>query len=106
MAAPYASADQLADALRVQVTVKNQARLAACVTAASDEIDHGHAIPEPTPALVEQTCISRAVEWWKASDSAFGVVGFEQTGVLKAPADAFARHEANLVPYLVEFGVA
>jgi hypothetical protein len=106
MAAPYATAEDLAAAVRVQVTVKNQDKLDSCVAAASEEIDHGHVIPDPTPALAHEVCIARGVEWWKANDAAFGAVGFENTGVLAAPSDGFARHEAALIPYQVTFGIA
>jgi hypothetical protein len=94
MAAPYATAEDLAAAVRVQVTVKNQDKLDSCVAAASEEIDHGHVIPDPTPALAHEVCIARGVEWWKANDAAFGAVG------------GFARHEAALIPYQVTFGIA
>jgi hypothetical protein len=112
VAYPYASAEQLASALRVQVTPKNQAQLEACVMAASIEIDsdlgrHPDApLPDPTPADIEQTCIARATEWWKSSDAAYGVVGFADTGALRAPSDSFARHSATLIHYKQTFGIA
>jgi hypothetical protein len=107
----YASADQLAAALRIAVTVKNQADLDACVAAASEEIDQyvdllaPAVLPTPTPALVERVCIARAVEWFKAQDSAFGALGFDGTGVLTTPADGFARHARNLITWKSQFGI-
>lgn len=112
MAAPYASADDLAAAVRVTVSAKNQAQLDACVAAASEEIDHeldravDDPLPDPAPALVHETCIARGVEWWKASDAAFGALGFDGAVAVQTPRDAFARHAANLVPYKRGFGVA
>lgn len=106
----YASADDLALAVRVKLTAENAPLLASCVGAASVEIDHyldrSDPLPEPTPDLVRQVCIARGVEWWKASDAAFGALGFDGTGVLTAPQDTFARHARNLIPYKAAFGVA
>lgn len=108
----YADPDQLAAALRVQVTAANTDRLQACVDAASEEIDHAlgrldaEPLPDPAPALIGQVCVARAVEWWKASDAAFGALGFDNVGVLTAPRDGFARHAADLIPYTQTFGVA
>ena len=50
--------------------------------------------------------ILRGVEWWKANDAAFGVIGFDETGALQAPRDTFARHGRALVPLKQQFGVA
>jgi hypothetical protein len=107
----YATADELASAVRVTVNVKNQADLDACVAAASEEIDQyidlpdGQVLPDPPPALVNRVCVARGVEWWKANDSAFGALGFDGTGVLTAPRDGFARHALNLIPHKARFGV-
>jgi hypothetical protein len=110
MPAPYATADELAAAVRVTVTAKNQAQLEACVAAASEEIDHdldrADPLPDPPPALIHEVCVARGVEWWKANDSAFGVIGFDNTGVLNTPRDGFARHSADLIPYHQQYGIA
>lgn len=106
----YATVDELAGALRLTVTVKNADWLAACLEMAAEEIDHdlGRTDPltEPYPALAVGENVSRAVEWWKASDAAFGGVGFADTGVLTVPRDSFARHSANLIPLKQTFGIA
>ena len=107
----YASPDELANALRVAPGVKNQDLLAKSVAAASAEIDHtvGRAADDPIPAndpVAHMVCIARAVEWFKSNDSAFGVVGFDATGVLAAPRDGFSRHAANLIPLTRTFGIA
>lgn len=107
----YASRDQLAAAVRVQVTGKNADLLDACVAAASAEIEHecGRSVDDPIPVddpLAHMTCIARGVEWYKANDAAFGALGFDNTGVLTAPVDGFARHAPSLVPLKVTFGIA
>jgi hypothetical protein len=108
----YATVDELAFVLRITVTVKNQDWLAKCLGAAAEEIDHwlglpaGTSLPDPPPDLATIENVSRAVEWWKASDAAFGGVGFADTGVLTVPRDSFARHAANLMPLVQTYGVA
>jgi hypothetical protein len=110
----YATADELAAQLRVAPTLKNADQLAACVAAASREIDHElDPVTDSPPltdpgdlALAHQVCIARGVEWYKTNDSVFGVIGFADTGVLAAPRDTFARHSATLIPLRQQFGVA
>ena len=107
----YATAAELAAALRIPVTEKNTALLEASVAAASAEIDHqcGRDVLDPIdPAdpLAHMICIARGVEWFKANDAAFGAVGFDATGVMTTPRDGFARHAADLVPLVQTFGVA
>jgi hypothetical protein len=107
----YASAEDLASALRIQVTPKTQTLLDAAVAAASIEIDHecGRDEADPIPPddpLAYVVCIARGVEWFKANDAAYGVIGFDATGVLAAPRDGFARHAANLIPLKQSFGIA
>ena len=91
------------------MTAANQAQLEACVDAAAAEIDHAvdriDVLPEGDP-LANRVNVLRAVEWWKANDAAFGVIGFDQTGALQAPRDGFRRHSAALMPLKVQFGVA
>lgn len=107
----YATPEELAVAVRVNVTEANRALLEYCVEASTTEIDHycnrdlGSPIP-PDDALAHMVCIARGVEWWKVNDSAFGALGFDQTGVLTAPADTFARHGRSLIPHKQRFGVA
>lgn len=105
----YATPEQLAASMRVQVTPVTEPRLQSCLDAAAEEIDHalsGVVMPAPVPELVVQVNIARAVEWWKASDAAFGALGFDNVGVLTAPRDGFARHHASLTPLLGTFGIA
>ena len=107
---PYATPDELAAALRIRVTAENTATLQACVEAAAQEIDHYvDRADDPVPVddpLAGRVNIVRGVEWFKANDAAFGMVGFDATGVLTAPRDGFARHAADLVPLTQTFGVA
>jgi hypothetical protein len=106
----YASPDELAAALRVQVTPKNSALLQSCVNAAASEIDHAldrlDPLPTPVPDLVVRVNVDRGVEWFKASDAAFGGVGFADTGILRVPTDGFSRHAVTLTPLRQQFGVA
>jgi hypothetical protein len=106
----YATEEQLAAALRVTVTVKNTDALTLSLEAAAQEIDQycdraGASIPDGDP-LATMVNIARGIEWYKANDSAFGTVGFDNVGALHVPADAFARHARNLIPLKVQFGIA
>jgi len=109
----YATVDQLAAALRTRVTADNTDALQACLDAAAQEIDHeadrpadgSNPIPLDDP-LAGRVNLLRAVEWWKANDAAFGVIGFDQTGALQAPRDGFARHAYALTPLKTAWGIA
>jgi hypothetical protein len=107
--AAYATPDELAQALRVPVTVKNSELLQWCVDAASAQIDHdADRLDIPIPAddpIAHMVCIGHGVELFKLNDAAFGAVGFDNTGVLTAPRDTFARWSAMLVALKVQFGV-
>ncbi len=109
----YATVDELADALRIAVSAKNSDRLAACLDAAADEINHAldrpaTAVPydPPYPPLIRQVNIIRGLEWYKANDAAFGILGFEGVGALNVRPDGFARHAAALTPLVEQFGLA
>jgi hypothetical protein len=109
----YATVDELADALRLAVTAKNSDRLASCLDAAADEIDHALGRPAdalpfvpPYPPLLRQVNIARGLEWFKASDAAFGVLGFADVGALNIKLDGFARHARALTPHIESFGLA
>lgn len=107
---PYATVAQLAAAIRIRVTDDNRAALQRCLDAAAEEIDADldrlDPLPVPTPAAITATNIARAVEWWKAADAAYGIIGFEDTGAIRAPRDGFARHAATLTPWKQQWGVA
>jgi hypothetical protein len=108
----YATVDELAAALRVRVTPENTEALQACLDAAAAEIDHDidrvDAVEPGTAlfALANRVNILRGVEWWKANDAAFGVIGFDQTGALQAPRDGFNRHRYTLTPLKEGWGIA
>lgn len=108
----YATVDDLAAALRVQVTVKNSDLLQSCLDAAASEIDHAldrlelDPLPDPPPALAVRVNVDRGVEWFKASDAVFGGVGFAETGILRVPADSFNRHAVTLIPLTRQYGIA
>lgn len=99
----YATVDDLAAALRIRVTTENRALLQACLEAAAAEIDldldRTTPLPDPPPAAVARCNVNRAVEWFKAADAAYGIVGFEQTGLIYAPKDGFARHAATITAF-------
>jgi len=112
----YATAEELAAALHLRVTTANEAGLTACLDAAAAEIDHDcdwinpggptYEAGDQRLALLGRVNLARAVEWWKANDAAFGVIGFDAIGVLNAPRDQFARHALNLAPCKERWGLA
>jgi hypothetical protein len=104
----YATVDELAAALRIQVTPANQAGLQACLDAAAIEIDDtlDRVEPlDPTDALANRVNLLRGVEWFKANDAAFGVIGVSDTGTLTAPRNTFSRHATALLPRKELFGI-
>lgn len=106
----YATVAELAEALRIRVTPANTALLTACLEAAADEIDQDldrlDPLPDPPPALVNRANVNRAVEHFKAADAANGIIGFEQVGLIRAPADGFARHAATITRYKQQWSIA
>lgn len=104
----YATLDELAAALRVRVTAENTAQLQSCLDAAASEIDHTLSRAEPIPAgepITNRVNILRGVEWFKANDAVWGVLGFDETGALRLPKSTFARHAATLVPLKQQWGI-
>jgi hypothetical protein len=105
----YATVDELAAALRVRVTAENTTGLQRCLDAAADEIDHAvdrvDTMPTDDP-LANRVNIVRGVEWWKANDAAFGVLGVSDTGTLQAPRNTMRRHQSALLPLKQQWGVA
>jgi hypothetical protein len=106
----YATAAELAAALRVRVTPETEPWLTACVDAASAEIDADldrlDPVPDNVPAQLHTVCLARGVEWFKSNDAAFGVIGYAETGALRAPRDAFDRHRTVIAPYKQRWGFA
>ena len=111
--------DDLATALRITATEANDAALQRCLDAADAEcLAEVDPMLTPTPlitapivigngqALYDSVVLQRAVEWWKANDAAFGIVGFAETGGLRAPRDGFARHAHALSPLVQQWGLA
>jgi len=107
----YATVEQLAEEVRQPLTDANRDRFQRCLDAAALEIDHycdrfpDNPIPTGDP-LAASVNLARGLEWWKANDAAFGVIGFTDTGALQAPRDSFARHGRELIPLKDQFGVA
>lgn len=114
----YATVEEVAWALhmaRPPGTADLEA-LEACITAAEAEVDSWVDWPEGVPdpdswttaqlALVNRVTVLRAVEWWKANDAAFGLIGTAELGQLRAPRDGFDRHRLTLFSLKVQWGVA
>lgn len=106
----YATTDDLADALRIRVIPANEAIMQACLDAAAEEIDASldrlEPLPDPAPASVVRCNVNRAVEWFKATDAAYGNGGFDQVGLLHAPNDGFARHAASIASHKQQWSIA
>lgn len=107
----YATVEELAAALRIRVNAENTPTLEACLSAAAAEIDHEidrvDVVEDAVQlALANRVNVLRAVEWFKSQDAAFGVIGFDQSGVLTSPRDGFARHAYTLTPLKQQWGIA
>jgi hypothetical protein len=103
----------LAAALRAKVTPSNEAALQRCLDAADAEclaavdpdlVVNPLAIEEQP--LYDSVVLQRSVEWWKANDAAFGIVGTAEVGGLRAPKDGFDRHYTVLAPLKQQWGCA
>ena len=104
----YATITELAAALRITVTAANTDALQACLDAAALEMDDAmdRTTPlDPGDALANRVNVLRGVEWYKANDAAFGVIGVSDTGTLQAPRNTFRRHAIALLPHKELFGV-
>jgi hypothetical protein len=111
----YATVEELAAALRITVTPANQATLQSCLDAAAIEINDAVDWPlevqpliadqDPPNPLLNRTNILRGVEWWKANDAAFGLIGVSETGSLQAPRNTMRRHAITLLPLKQQWGV-
>jgi hypothetical protein len=109
----YCTIQELAEALRITVTAANTPTLTACCEAAAVEIVDAIDSPDPPdytgppwPPLINRVNVLRGVEWFKANDAAFGVLGYDQTGAIRTPRNGFARHALTLIPLKQQFGVA
>lgn len=111
----YATVDELAAAVgkRPPPPPDVVPLLAASLDAAASEIDHccGRDPSDPLPTdpphpLAHMVNIGRGVEWYKANEAVFGVLGFEGTGLARVPTDGFARYAAALIPLTQSFGLA
>jgi hypothetical protein len=105
----YATIQELAAALRIQVTAATQEGLQTCLDAAAIEIDDAVDRSAPIPAgnpLANRINIVRAVEWYKANDAAFGVLGVSDTGTLTAPRNTMRRHAIALLPLKQQYGLS
>jgi len=106
----YATVEQLAEALHGRVTPANTQLLEDCLESAAAEIDQYldrvEPLDDPPPPAVVRCNVNRAVEWYKAVDAAYGMVGFDQIGVLRVPTDGFTRHGFTITRYKQQWAVA
>jgi hypothetical protein len=114
----YALVEEVAEALNInrELSPDEVVRIWRCIESSSAEIDAaiGWYGDEPDPgswndseySLANSICIVRSVEWWKANDAAFGVVGSSETGILRTPREGFERHRNVLMPLIESFGIA
>jgi hypothetical protein len=107
----YATLAELAAALRITtLTPEVEARLQACLDAAAVEIDDAlcRTAEDPVEAgnpLVNRVNLMRAVEWYKANDAAFGILGSDENA-MRLPKSTFARHAVTLTPLRTRWGIA
>lgn len=114
---PYATPEEVAFALHLAKAPTGIAleAMEACINAAEAELDAWVDWPEaPDPdswtegqmALANRVTVLRAVEWWKANDAAFGLIGSAELGQLRAPRDGFDRHRLTTWSLKKQWGVA
>lgn len=106
----YATVDDLARALHTRVTAENQVDLQRAVDAASVEVDadldRAEVLPDPVPPAIVQATVALAVEAFKMPDAAFGILGFDDTGAVRAAKDSLPRYWSLLTPYKQRWGIA
>jgi len=107
----YATIAELSAALRITTTTPElEARLQSCLDAAALEIDDAICrTPEnpvdPASPLLNRVNLMRGVEWYKANDAAFGILGADENA-MRLPKSTFARHAVTLTPLREQWGVA
>jgi hypothetical protein len=109
----YCTIAQLAEGLRITVTPANTDMLTRCAEAAAVEIDASLDLvdapdyTEPWNPLWQSVNVLRGVEWFKANDAAFGILGIhESAGAIRTPRNPFIRHALTLLPSKEQFGLA
>ncbi len=110
----YASASELAQLLRVNVTQRHDA-LIRVLKAAADEIDHEIGTVDITglttpysnpPAIVREVNLERAVEHWKQEQSPFGIIGMGDDLMTYTARDSWDRHAHKLAVLKGSWGIA
>ena len=107
----YATTAELAAALRITtVSPDLEANLQRCLDAGALEIDDAICRPaddpiDPDNALLNRVNLMRGVEWYKANDAAFGILGADENA-LRLPKSTFARHAVTLTPLRKAWGIA
>lgn len=110
----YATVEELQRLLRIEAPTDLQtAGMTRCLEAAASEIDWdlGYTTaapaPDPTPPLVEEVALERAVEHWRQSFSPFGVIGLgAESEPIVTARNSWYRHHLKLAPLRVHVGIA
>ena len=105
---PYATAEELATLLKVNVATR-RAALQRVLDAAAYEIDQELDLVTPlatVPALVAEVNLERAVEHWQQGQSPFGILGLGGDVPMRASQDSWARHANKLAPLKRQWGLA
>jgi len=110
----YADTDELQRLLRLSSpTPEQQEALQRVLDAAAEEIDWelgytaASPAPTPTPNLVVEVNLERAVEHWQQGQSPFGIVGIgADTVPVVAARDSWYRHARKLAPLKTSYGIA
>lgn len=105
----YAKVNELADALhKTRFDGIEQKVAEDCLDSATAEIDSAcdwfGGEPPPLEVLsvgqrsgLRRVCVNRGVEWWKAADAAFQMVGYSDIGILRTPREPFETHRRTLI---------
>lgn len=108
----YCTVEDLATALHQRVTTENTDRLTRAIEAAAREIDHDLDRPidwpleDPAPPEIVEANVALAVEVFKLADSAFGILGFDDAGAIRASKDTIPRYWPLLTPHKLGWGIA
>lgn len=103
---PYASAEELAELLRVKVADRREDLLRVLEAAAFEidaELDRTTPL-DAVPALVIEVNLERAVEHWQQGQSPFGILGLGGDVPMRASRDSWDRHAHKLAPLKERWG--
>jgi hypothetical protein len=101
MAATYVTPTQLAKQLGKPGLVDDPSLELVCQSA-QDLIDDWIGAPaslDPVPPTINVVALSLSVDLWKQADATFGVIGANETGVVRIARDLLNRYDSLLLPY-------